>query len=298
MTTVALLGTGRMGSAMARSLARSGTALVLWNRTPGPADELASGIGAGRAATPAAAAAAADIAITMLADDVAVRAVFAGPDGLVSGVRPGAVLVDMSTVLPATIRSFEAAVRAAGAGLLDAPVSGSVSLAESGALTIMAGGEAADLERARPALEALARTIVHVGPLGAGAALKLAVNTVVFGLNQALAEGLVLAEAAGVDPITAYDVLMASAVGAPYVGYKRAAFLDPEATPVAFALDLAEKDLRLIAVLASEVGVPVPQSAANLAEIRAAAAGGRGGHDLAAVAGSLRARAAPGRRQA
>jgi 3-hydroxyisobutyrate dehydrogenase/2-hydroxy-3-oxopropionate reductase len=298
MTTVAVLGTGRMGSAMARSLARSGTSLVLWNRTPWRADELASALGAGRAATPAAAAAAADVAITMLADDAAVRAVFEGPDGLVRGVRPGAVLVDMSTVLPATIRAVEAAVRAVGAGLLDAPVSGSVSLAESGALTIMAGGEAADLERARAALEPLAKKIVHVGPLGAGAALKLAVNTVVYGLNQALAEALVLAEAAGVDLSTAYDVLTASAVGAPYVGYKRAAFLSPEATPVAFSLDLAEKDLRLIAALAAEVGVPVPQSEANLAEIRAAAADGRGGRDLSAVAGSLRARAAPGRPRA
>jgi 3-hydroxyisobutyrate dehydrogenase-like beta-hydroxyacid dehydrogenase len=292
MTTVALLGTGRMGSAMARSLARAGVPLVLWNRTPASAQALAADIGARHAATPAEAARGVDVAITMLADDEAVREVFAGPNGLVAGVRPGAVLVDMSTVLPHTIRSLETAVRATGAGILDSPVSGSVGLAETGRLTLMVGGEADDLEVARAALEPLAATIVHVGPLGSGAALKLAVNTVIFGLNHAIAEALVLAEAAGVDRATAYDVLAASAVGAPFVGYKRAAFLEPETTPVAFGLDLAQKDLRLIAALASEVGVPTPQAAINLAEVRAAAAEGRGGLDFSTVAEHLRRRTA------
>ncbi len=104
MTTVALLGTGRMGSAMARSLARAGVSLVLWNRTPGPAEALAAELGASRASSPADAAARADVTLTMLADDAAVRAVFAGPDGLIRGARAGSVLVDMSTVLPDTIR--------------------------------------------------------------------------------------------------------------------------------------------------------------------------------------------------
>ena len=122
----------------------------------------------------------------------------------------------MSTVRPDTITAFEAAARAAGAGILDAPVSGSVHLAEAGTLTLMVGGEAADLERARPALEAVSKTIFHMGPLGTGAAMKLAVNTVIFGLNGALAEGLVLAEAAGIDRALAYDVIAAGAAGAPY----------------------------------------------------------------------------------
>src|SRR5204863_2143327 len=103
--------------------------------------------------------------------------------------------------------------------------------------------------------------VFHLGPLGTGAAMKLAVNALIFGLNEALAEGLVLAEAAGIDRALAYDVLTASAAGAPYVGYKRGAFLDPSGEPVAFALDLAAKDLRLIAAFAGVLEVPVPQAA-------------------------------------
>jgi 3-hydroxyisobutyrate dehydrogenase/2-hydroxy-3-oxopropionate reductase len=157
----------------------------------------------------------------------------------------------------------------------------------------MVGGDAADLERARPALEPLAKAIFHLGPLGTGAAMKLAVNTVIFGLNGALSEGLVLAELAGIDRSAAYDVFAASAIGAPYVGYKRAAFLDPDGTPVAFSLDLAEKDLRLITALAASLGVPVPQADANLALIRTSSTGGRGGQDFSTVAEELRGQARP-----
>ena len=120
--------------------------------------------------TPAAAAAASDIAITMLANGPAVEEAWAGPDGLLAGASAGSVLVDMSTVPPIGHPWFESAARDRGAGILDAPVSGSVPLAETGKLTIMAGGSAEDLERARPALEQLATRIQHIGPLGSGAA--------------------------------------------------------------------------------------------------------------------------------
>jgi 3-hydroxyisobutyrate dehydrogenase-like beta-hydroxyacid dehydrogenase len=118
--------------------------------------------------------------------------------------------------------------------------------------------------------------------------MKLAVNTVIFGLNQALAEALVLAEAAGVPRDRAYDVLEASAVGAPFVGYKRAAFLDPEGTPVAFALDLAAKDLRLIGELAGDAGVAMPQARTDLEVIETATRDGGGDRDFSAVADHLR----------
>ena len=287
--TVGLLGTGRMGSAMARALANAGFDLVLWNRTPEPAEHLAATVGRARiAARPADVAAAVDIAVTVLADQAAVEAVFGGPDGLIAGATPGTVLVDCSTVPPAVLRALEPVAHERGAGLLDAPVSGSIALAETGKLTLMVGGPDDDLARARPVLDALAGTIFHLGPLGSGAAMKLAVNTVIFGLNQALAEGLVLAEAAGIARATAYEVLAASAVGAPYVGYKRGSFLDPETAPVGFALDLAAKDLRLIGELAASVGLELPQAAVNDAVIRAAAARLGGERDFATVAVHLR----------
>jgi 3-hydroxyisobutyrate dehydrogenase-like beta-hydroxyacid dehydrogenase len=288
VTTVGVLGIGRMGGSMARALGSAGFELVCWNRTPAAAESLARELGGRAVARPADVAAAADVCVSMLADGPAVRAVYGGPDGLIAGAHPGNVFVDSSTVPPSTLRGFEPAARAAGAGLLDAPVSGSVALAEGGALTIMAGGETSDLERARPVLDALAKTVFHMGPLGSGAAMKLAVNAVIFGLNEALAEALVLAEAAGIDRRLAYDVLAASAVGAPYVGYKRAAFLDPAGTPVAFALDLAAKDLRLIADLAAEVAVPIPQAATNLEVVTAASRGGHGERDFSTVADHLR----------
>jgi 3-hydroxyisobutyrate dehydrogenase/2-hydroxy-3-oxopropionate reductase len=277
-----------MGSAFARALSRAGFQVVCWNRTAAGAEALADELGGRAVARPADVAAAADVCISMLADETAVRDVFEGPDGLLGGARTGNVLVDSSTVPPSTMRSFEAEARRAGAGILDAPVSGSVALAESGALTLMVGGEGSDLERARPVLDALAKTIFHMGALGSGAAMKLAVNTVIFGLNQAVAEGLVLAEAAGVRRELAYDVIAASAVGAPYVNYKRAAFLEPRSTPVAFALDLAAKDLGLIAQLAEAEGVPMPQSTTNLAVIQEASTGGRGDRDFSSVAEQLR----------
>jgi 3-hydroxyisobutyrate dehydrogenase-like beta-hydroxyacid dehydrogenase len=292
MTTVAIVGTGRMGSSMAHALARSGASLVLYNRTSERAHALAAELGGETrvVATPREAAEAADVTITMLANDEAVRSTFLDPDGLAAGAREDSVLVDMSTVTPVTILSLEPAVRARGAGILDAPVSGSVALATAGTLTLMVGGTSDDLERARPALEAVSATIFHVGPLGSGAAMKLAVNTLIFGLNGAIAEGLVLAEAAGVDRALAYDVFAASAAGAPFVGYKRAAFVEPEAAPVGFSLELAEKDLRLIAELAATLGVDMPQARANLALVREASTQGRADSDFSTVASELRAR--------
>jgi 3-hydroxyisobutyrate dehydrogenase-like beta-hydroxyacid dehydrogenase len=288
MTTVGVLGTGRMGGAMARAIRAAGFDLVLWNRSHDPAEELAAELAATVVDRPRDVAAAAEVCISMLADGPAVDAVYGGPDGLVAGAGAGNILVDCSTVPPATIRGHEPAAREAGAGILDAPVSGSVALATTGKLTLMVGGDAADLDRARPVLDAIAATIFHLGPLGTGAAMKLAVNTVIFGLNQALAEGLVLAERAGVPRAVAYDVVAAGAAGAPFVAYKRDSFLDPNGTPVAFALDLAAKDLGLIAELAAAVDLRMPQAETDLAVIRAASAGGRGDRDFSTVADHLR----------
>jgi len=286
--TVAILGTGRMGSAIAERLAAQGMAVTVYNRTPDRAVTLAERIGGRTAATPAEAAAGADVIISMVADDAAVRALFGGPDGIAAGIRSDSVAVDMSTVLPDTIQSVAPSIEATGAGILDGPVSGSVASTLAGELTIMVGGEAAALERARWVFDRLARRLFHVGPLGTGAAMKLAVNTLVYGLNGALSEGLVLAERNGIDRALAYDVFAASAAGAPFVGYKRAAFMEPDATPVAFSLALAEKDLRLIHELAGATRTPMPQAKANLEEIQAATRSAGGDADFSMVASHLR----------
>jgi 3-hydroxyisobutyrate dehydrogenase-like beta-hydroxyacid dehydrogenase len=290
VTRVGVLGTGRMGSAFAKALAHDGHEVLLWNRTLDRCYALAWQLGSGVqvAATAAEATANTDVTLSMVADGAAVEDVYRGPQGVLAGAHAGGVLVDLSTVPPSTIRALEPLARERGAGILDSPVSGSVGLAEAGELTLMVGGSAEDLEHARPALDSLAKRIVHMGPLGSGAAMKLAVNAVIFGLNNALAEALVLAEKAGIDRALAYDVFATSAVGAPYVGYKRAAFVEPETTPVAFALELAEKDLRLIAGLADAVGTAVPQSAVNLALIHEAAADVGPDRDFSTVAVHLR----------
>jgi len=269
-STAAVLGTGRMGSAMAERLATQGVEVILFNRTPERATALADRIGASVATTPAEAASRADVVITMVADDAAVHDQFDGPDGIAAGIRAGSVAVDMSTVLPDTIRAVAPAIRARGAGILDGPVSGSVTSALAGELTIMVGGEADDLERARPILDCLARRVFHLGPLGTGAVMKLAVNTLIFGLNGAVAEGLVLAERNGIDRTLAYEVLASSAAGAPMVGYKRANFVEPDTAPVAFSLALADKDLRLIRELAETSDTSMPQATVNLDTIQAA----------------------------
>jgi 3-hydroxyisobutyrate dehydrogenase/2-hydroxy-3-oxopropionate reductase len=291
MTVVALFGTGRMGSAMARALAAAGNPPILWNRTPDRAAMLAEELGTRAQPTAAAAAAEADVCLSMVADEAAVEDLYRGPDGLLEGLRSGAVAVDLSTVPPSSVLGLEADVRARGAGILDSPVSGSVSTATSGQLTLMVGGTTEDLDLARPALEPLAKAIFHMGPLGSGAAMKLAVNAVIFGLSNAVSEALVLAERAGIERPLAYEVLASSAVGAPFVQYKRAAFLEPETTPTAFALELAEKDLRLITALAAELGVPLAQADTNLEMIRMAGRN-RPGEDFANLAVDLRERSA------
>jgi 3-hydroxyisobutyrate dehydrogenase/2-hydroxy-3-oxopropionate reductase len=290
MVTVAVVGTGRMGSAMARAIAKGGATLVLHNRSLDTARALADELGATVTATAREAAKQADVAITMLADGAAVHAMWGGPDGLVAGAHPGGILADSSTVPPDTITSFEAAVRERGSGIVDTPVSGSTALAEKGQLTIMAGGSAEDIDCARPALDLLARQVTHVGPLGSGAALKLAVNTLIFAINNSVSEALVLAERAGLDRTVAYEVFASSAAGAPFVQYKRDSFVDPDGTPVAFSIDLALKDLDLILGLADRLGVPMDQARLNQELLGAAAHRLGGERDASTVAVHLRER--------
>jgi 3-hydroxyisobutyrate dehydrogenase-like beta-hydroxyacid dehydrogenase len=286
--TVAVLGLGRMGGAMARRLADVGHELVLYNRSAERAREIAEATGAEVAGTAREAAEAATICVVSLADDAAVLDVYRDPEGLVAGLQPGSVVCDTSTVAPETARQVAAAVAERGAAYLDTPVSGSVPLVESGTLTVMVGGDADALECARPVLDGMASTVFHLGDVGAGATMKLVVNSVVHSLNVALSEALVLAERSGIDRAQAYDVVQVSAIGAPFVKYKRAAFLEPETAPVAFSLDLVAKDQDLIAALARDVDARWDQGEATRALVAEAVSKGLGQRDMSAVAGLLR----------
>jgi 3-hydroxyisobutyrate dehydrogenase-like beta-hydroxyacid dehydrogenase len=285
---VAVVGTGRMGSAMAGRLVGAGHDVSVFNRTKSRAAALAEEHDIAVAATAREAASSADVVLVSLADDAAVRAAYLGADGLVAGLRAGTVVADTSTVDPATIHALGGDVARVGATLIDTPVSGSVSSVQSGKLLVMAGGDEAALARAQPVLDAFASRVISLGPLGSGATMKLVVNSMVHGLNAALAEALVLAEKAGVVRSAAYEVIASSAVAAPFVLYKRAAYENPDDTPVAFALDLVAKDLDLVATLAARVGADVPQLVTNRAVVQRAIDAGLGQADLSALAALFR----------
>jgi 3-hydroxyisobutyrate dehydrogenase-like beta-hydroxyacid dehydrogenase len=285
---VAVIGAGRMGAAMVARLRGAGRPVAVFNRTPAKAAALAAETGAQAAATAREAAGFARVVLVSLADDAAVAAAYDGPDGLVAGVTAGTVVVETSTVSPETVRALAGMVARRGATLLDAPVSGSVPVVQRGELTFLAGGEAVALDSVRPVLAVLATRVLHLGGVGAGATMKLAVNGVVHALNQALSEALVLAEKAGIARKAAYEVFTASAVAAPYVHYKRASFEEPSSTPVAFRLDLVAKDLALLDALAAGAGARMDQAATNRRLVAEALAAGYGERDISAIASFLR----------
>jgi 3-hydroxyisobutyrate dehydrogenase-like beta-hydroxyacid dehydrogenase len=285
---VAMVGAGRMGSAMARRVAGAGHDVVVFSRTRSRAEKAAEGTAAQVADTAREAAESAEVCLVSLADDAAVTATYLVEDGLIAGLQPGAVVCDLSTVAPATIRGLTPLVAQKGATLIDTPVSGSVSVVESGTLTVMVGGDQAALDRARPVLESFAKSIFYLGDIGAGATMKLVVNSLVHSLNVAVSEALVLAEKAGLDRQAVYDVFEASAAGAPYVKYKRAAFLQPGEVPVAFDLDLVAKDWELIHDLSRQVGARMDQAEASRQLVAEAVGAGMGERDISEVAVFLR----------
>jgi 3-hydroxyisobutyrate dehydrogenase-like beta-hydroxyacid dehydrogenase len=285
---VAVLGAGNMAGAMVGTLRRSGFDVVVWNRTLARAEPLEEAHGATLAPTAAAAAEGADVVLSSLADDAAVLATYLGDEGAASGCGPRQVVLEMSTIAPETVLRVGEAVRSSGAAFLDAPVSGSVPIVEKGELTIMVGGDTAGLERARPVLDALAAKVLHVGDLGAGATVKLAVNALVHAIDVGLSEALVLAEKAGVDRSAAYDVFAAGAAAAPFVLYKRPAFEHPDEVAITFTMDLMAKDLDLILSLAREVGAPMGQAERNRELVDRALSAGYSGRDMSAVAEYLR----------
>jgi 3-hydroxyisobutyrate dehydrogenase-like beta-hydroxyacid dehydrogenase len=287
--SVAFLGLGTMGSRMAANIAAAGFDLVVHNRSPERARTFVAAHGGRMAETAAEAAAAADFVVTMVADGAALLDVYTGAGGVLETLRPATISIDMGTSGPAAVADVRTRVRNAGADLVDAPVSGSTPAAEAATLQIMVGGDDASVARALPVLEALGAP-VHVGPAGAGATMKLAVNSVLLGFNQALAEAVVLAESAGVPTATALDVIAGGAAGAPIVGYRRPQYLDPDGAPVTFTLDLAEKDLGLALEQAQTAGVTMTQAERTLEIVTALLAGGDSGRDMGFVIEAVRRR--------
>jgi 3-hydroxyisobutyrate dehydrogenase-like beta-hydroxyacid dehydrogenase len=284
---VAFIGIGKMGLPMAGNVLRAGHELTVFNRTASRCDPLRDD-GATVAGSAAEVVRDAEVLVTMVADGDAVGAQLEGDEGFLSEAPDGLVWLEMSTIGPTAARRFAARAAEAGIQMLDAPVSGSVTVAEAAGLVAMVGGPADALERARPVLEAMTKAHFHLGGAGAGAAMKLGVNVMIASQTVAISEALNLAEAAGIERADAYDVIAAGALASPFVEYKKAAFLDPDGTPPAFALDLMRKDLKLALEQGEAAGLPL-FGAGAAAEAVTVAAGLEGGdEDLVRVADALR----------
>jgi len=275
--TLGLIGLGIMGRPMARNLLRAGYALTVHDVNRAAVDELVAD-GAVAGTSPRQVAEAVDVLVTMLPDSPQVREVYAGRDGAFEALRPGWLAIDMSSIAPGTARELAGVAAAAGAQLLDAPVSGGEPGAIAGTLSIMVGGTEAGFARARPILEAMGRTIVHVGPAGAGQVVKVCNQVVVAVVIEAVAEALVLGAKAGVDPAKIADVLQGGLAATKVLELRRGNFLSGTFNP-GFRVRLHLKDLKNALELAREIDVALPAAATVDQLMRAMAAAGRADYD-------------------
>jgi 2-hydroxy-3-oxopropionate reductase len=281
MTTIGFIGLGVMGAPMARNLLAAGYEVVAWNRSPGPLEALVEA-GARAGGSPAAVAAEAEILITILKDDPVVRAVLGGPEGAIAAAPAGALVIDMSTVSPALARELAAEAGAAGVAFLDAPVSGGDVGARDGTLSIMVGGEAADVERARPVFEVLGSRVTHVGAAGAGQVAKACNQVVVAVIFAGLSESLVLGSKLGVDPAAILDAVGGGMAGNRIMEVRRENFLGHDFAP-GFKVDLHHKDLEIALGASAEVDAPLPLTAEVQQMFRQLRAAGHGEEDDSAL---------------
>lgn len=279
--SVGVIGLGAMGGGMARTLARAGWHVVAWD-LGAAATEAATRDGIEAAADPAGVAGRAGLVLTSLPDAAAVRSVVLGERGLGTAGRDDLLVVDTSTTTPAEARALGADLGAHGIGFLDAPVTGGPAGAAGGTLGFMVGGDPAALERARPALAALARTIVHCGPLGAGQIVKACNQLIVVATLGAVGEALVLAGAAGVDPATAREALLAGYAASPILDLQGARMLRRDFAPGGKAR-FNVKDAAALGQLSAETGVALPVFEAAAGYIHALVAAGGGDLDHSAI---------------
>jgi 2-hydroxy-3-oxopropionate reductase len=281
---IGLIGLGIMGKPMARNLLRAGYELVVHNRSRAAVDELLAEApqSVQAADDPVTVAQQVDIVITMLPDSPDVRAVVFGAHGLLEGIRTGALLIDMSTIAPATAVEVDQALRAQGASALDAPVSGGDKGAIAGTLSIMVGGAEADFQRALPVFQALGKTIVHVGASGSGQIVK-ACNQIVVAINYAaVSEALVLGAKAGVEPAKILEVLGGGLAASRVMELRGASMLERNFQP-GFRVDLHRKDLNIALATGREQQVPLLTTALVAQLYEALAASGRGDLDHSAL---------------
>jgi 3-hydroxyisobutyrate dehydrogenase len=285
---IGFLGLGTMGASMAANLARAGFEVTTWNRTRGRAPELRE-LGAREGADPAAVAAASDVVVICVSDTPDVEAVLFDAEGVAAGARAGTLVIDCSTIAPNATRTFASRLAERDVHLVDAPVSGGSEGARNGTLTIFVGGEAADVQRARPILEALGKTITHVGPIGSGQAVKAVNQVILAGTYLGVAEGIVLAMKAGLDVEQVVGALGGGAAQS-WVLANRSGRMIANDYPLGFKVALHRKDLGIALDLARELGAELPVSALCADLEDQLVADGHPDDDMSAVARSIRAR--------
>ena len=286
MERIGFVGLGTMGAAMAANLIRAGYPLHVWNRTPEKARPLVE-MGASPAPTLRDLASAVDIVVLCVSDTPDVEALLFGPDGIAQGTRPGMLVIDCSTISPSATRQFAQRLRELGLAFVDAPVSGGSEGASRGTLTIMVGGEAEDVERAHAVLEVLGQAIEHMGPVGSGQATKAVNQVILCGAYLGVAEGLLLAIKAGLDPEAVVASLSGGAAQS-WILTNRSGRIIEDRYPLGFKMALHRKDLAIALDLAREVGVSLPVASLTAELENGLIAAGHGDDDMSALARSIR----------
>ena len=259
MANLGFIGLGVMGSQMVSRLLDKGHAVTGYNRTRAKAQWLIDK-GMRWADSPCLVAESSDITIAMVTNSAAIHSITEGPDGALAGLGPGKVLIDMSTISPAASRELAAKVRAKGADMVDAPVSGSVITLQQGKLSVMVGGNAETFERVKPLLHDIGPKVTHVGGNGVALAMKIAVNLSLAVQMMAFSEGVLLAEKSGISREVAVDVLTHSAVASPMIQY-RGPFVLQQPEEAWFDVNMMQKDMLLAMELGRQLNVPVPTTA-------------------------------------
>jgi 3-hydroxyisobutyrate dehydrogenase-like beta-hydroxyacid dehydrogenase len=281
MAHLGFIGLGVMGSRMVQRLLAAGHTVTGYNRTRSKAQSLLD-LGMLWGETPAVVARAVDVVFSMVANTAALQAVAGGADGVLAGLHPGSIFVDMSTVSPSVSRTLAAQVAASGAYMLDAPVSGSVITLEEGRLSIMVGGERAAYDRVLPILRDIGPKVTHVGTNGLAASMKIATNLSLAVQMLAFSEGVLLAEKSGITRETAVEVLLNSVIASPMVKY-RGPFVLGLPEEAWFDVNMMQKDLLLALDMGRELDVPLPTTAVTNEMLTAARGMGLAGKDFAVV---------------